>query len=490
LSTLSDFRAAPSAAKLYYIVCGLRSLGIGVNLGRRVLIVRIRKIRIKGLFGRFNYEIPLNLDDRITIIHGPNGFGKTAVLRLIAALFGNGNATLGSVPFGELEIDFDDKETLLVLQVKPSGSRPVKNVKYGLRFVHKNHSKSHEFLTPGPKGDDTDFPLNLIDQIIPELDREGVDVWRNLDTGELLVMDEVFDRYRDQLNSARPDPPTHPPDWLKALRQAVPIRFIEAERLQTRPHQRRNRPTRPSPSRAVKLYSEELGVVIKRTLTEYAALSQSLDRTFPVRVITHGPTLSFGELQRAFKEIETKRARLVEAGLLEREGQDTTVQVLESVDESNMPVLSVYAMDTNKKLSVFDPLVAKVELFKRSVNERFLYKRLSIGQDGFTITSAEGDRLDPLSLSSGEQHEIVLLYQLLFQAEENSLILIDEPEISLHVAWQEQFLPGLQAITALSNFDALVATHSPQVIGDRWDLTIELKGPLQDATSQTLPVSK
>ena len=94
------------------------------------------------------------------------------------------------------------------------------------------------------------------------------------------------------------------------------------------------------------------------------------------------------------------------------------------------------------------------------------------------ITSNE-TQLDPVLLSSGEQHEIVLLYELLFKVSENSIILIDEPEISLHVAWQEVFLKDLGQMAELSRFQALIATHSPQIINDRWDLTVELRGPTE-----------
>jgi len=69
-----------------------------------------------------------------------------------------------------------------------------------------------------------------------------------------------------------------------------------------------------------------------------------------------------------------------------------------------------------------------------------------------------------------------LFYDLLFNVTPNSLVLIDEPEISLHVAWQKQFLKDLQAVTANAQFDVLLATHSPQIIANRWDLTVELKG--------------
>ena len=68
------------------------------------------------------------------------------------------------------------------------------------------------------------------------------------------------------------------------------------------------------------------------------------------------------------------------------------------------------------------------------------------------------------------------MHELLFRAK-NSVVLIDEPEISLHVAWQTEFLKDLGDMAALSGFHALIATHSPQIISARWDLTVELEGP-------------
>ena len=53
-------------------------------------------------------------------------------------------------------------------------------------------------------------------------------------------------------------------------------------------------------------------------------------------------------------------------------------------------------------------------------------------------------------------------------------MLIDEPELSLHVAWQKRFLPDLLKIGELSHFDALIATHSPYIAGERSDLMVPL----------------
>jgi predicted ATP-binding protein involved in virulence len=97
--------------------------------------------------------------------------------------------------------------------------------------------------------------------------------------------------------------------------------------------------------------------------------------------------------------------------------------------------------------------------------------------EGFTFRTLRGELLSPESLSSGEQHILVQIYDLLFSDKPDSLILIDEPESSLHVAWQLSFLEGLHQITNLVPHDIVLATHSPQIIGERWDLTVELQEP-------------
>ena len=78
-------------------------------------------------------------------------------------------------------------------------------------------------------------------------------------------------------------------------------------------------------------------------------------------------------------------------------------------------------------------------------------------------------------LSSGEQHEVVLLYELIFNVKPDILVLIDEPEISLHITWQKEFLNDLLRIIKIQNIQVLIATHSPSIINDRWDLVYNLE---------------
>ena len=64
--------------------------------------MRLSRIEVSKLFGVFDHVIPLNLSDRITIIHGPNGYGKTAVLLMVQSGLGNRFAKLRRVQFEKL----------------------------------------------------------------------------------------------------------------------------------------------------------------------------------------------------------------------------------------------------------------------------------------------------------------------------------------------------------------------------------------------------
>ena len=67
--------------------------------------------------------------------------------------------------------------------------------------------------------------------------------------------------------------------------------------------------------------------------------------------------------------------------------------------------------------------------------------------------------------SSGEQSIIATILGIASEIENDSLICIDEPEISLHPEWQEKFIDLL--METFSNYEGchfIIATHSPQIL--------------------------
>src|SRR5580704_1805059 len=96
--------------------------------------MRISEISVRGLFGVFDHVIPMNMVDRITIIHGPNGFGKTAILRLMDGLFNTRYFELKTIPFKEFAVKFDNGKTLTVEKAHLEGGAAAGEVQIALRY--------------------------------------------------------------------------------------------------------------------------------------------------------------------------------------------------------------------------------------------------------------------------------------------------------------------------------------------------------------------
>ncbi len=223
----------------------------------------------------------------------------------------------------------------------------------------------------------------------------------------------------------------------------------------------------------------ELASAITSKLMEYAALSQSLDSTFPQRLIAEAgrKRLSESALRERLADLAVERSKLMEAGLLDRE--EALQLSNDTISTALLDVLATYIDDTTDKLSIFDDIYARIDILRSIINARFQYKTLYVNKEcGFGVRLQDGSDLPLQGLSSGEQHELVLFYELLFDIKLNSLILIDEPELSLHAAWQKRIhqRPAIDHQTS-GDLAAIVATHLPQIINDRWDLTIGLGRP-------------
>jgi hypothetical protein len=221
----------------------------------------------------------------------------------------------------------------------------------------------------------------------------------------------------------------------------------------------------------IQTFAHELKQLINEYLQQYFLRTQELDSTYPFRLRDEINVLSEAEYQNKYTLLEQKQLKLKEFGLFDSK------QEFPAYNKEDAKALSVYLKDYELKLGVFDGLIQKLELFTNILNERrFTYKSVVINRgNGFFFKTSNGKELSLMQLSSGEQHEVVLLYELIFNVQPNVLVLIDEPEISLHITWQKEFLKDLLKIIAIQNIQVVIATHAPAIINDRWDLVYNLQ---------------
>ncbi len=71
--------------------------------------MRIKEIRIFGLFGEYTHRIPLH-PSGVTVLYGPNGVGKTTVLKMVADFLGGDFKALREVFFERMEVEWEGGE--------------------------------------------------------------------------------------------------------------------------------------------------------------------------------------------------------------------------------------------------------------------------------------------------------------------------------------------------------------------------------------------
>ena len=79
------------------------------------------------------------------------------------------------------------------------------------------------------------------------------------------------------------------------------------------------------------------------------------------------------------------------------------------------------------------------------------------------FTNLSGDKFDINELSSGEKQLFLRTLAIKMLNPENSIILIDEPELSLHPKWQQRIVDVYRKIG--KNNQIIIATHSPHILG-------------------------
>ena len=65
-------------------------------------LLRLKRIEVDGLFRVYDHHIDLDLKNRVTLLHGPNGVGKTSILLMIDAILRNNLARLRTIPFSRV----------------------------------------------------------------------------------------------------------------------------------------------------------------------------------------------------------------------------------------------------------------------------------------------------------------------------------------------------------------------------------------------------
>ena len=227
-------------------------------------------------------------------------------------------------------------------------------------------------------------------------------------------------------------------------------------------------------SLAVESAAFEISDEIEKAYSKYGRTSQQLDRSFPDKIIqamSGHQVVSSAELSAMVENVERKREALRAVGLLEQDAYGPDIAQTDYEDQNLRTVMNAVLSSTLRKFEVLDDLERRLSSLKAFLDKRFSPKSVVLSRgEGMRFISNEGQEIRPRQLSSGEQQMMVLAYEILFRAKPNTLVIVDEPELSLHVLWQDSLIEDLTRMGDIAGLQFLMATHSPTILAEHPEL--------------------
>lgn len=140
-------------------------------------------------------------------------------------------------------------------------------------------------------------------------------------------------------------------------------------------------------------------------------------------------------------------------------------EVIESIAPIKKSIEEQLAI-SNKTLEVINSLL-------KDTNKKIIFSPT----EGLAFQSKYSENLNISFLSSGEKQLLIFFIFSLIKIQsnkDNKILLVDEPELSLHIDWQSKLLKSV--LSHNNESQIIIATHSPDIIGDYTDKCEEVRG--------------
>ena len=114
----------------------------------------------------------------------------------------------------------------------------------------------------------------------------------------------------------------------------------------------------------------------------------------------------------------------------------------------------------------------RIDMLFKEINKYFAEtgKKIDIDKDSNYLVFHDDDADRPITLamlSAGEKQLLLILLTVFLMDEKPAVLLMDEPELSLHIEWQEKLIKTLRKFN--KNCQLIITTHSPSIFASGWE---------------------
>ena len=410
---------------------------------------KIDKVEITGFWG--NREININFFSDVNFFIGVNGSGKTTVINIIASALTADFTTLDRLPFQKLRIELSEvggrkKPSIEIEKIEKEDS-PYSGIKYRIREKASDKYKEYSL--------DEFEEEAIIRRRIPARQYRAY-MRQRMNRGILARLESIANV-----------------SWLSIHRSSSSRFSPEEESYESSVDQKLD-----ELSNNLGKYFSVLSSKVSDEIAEFQRniISSLLTEQTESAVFSLVKSFNLDEEKEALNDIFEKlkiggkyAKTKIDKHFLEVREARNKLEGKQGLDLNDlMTLVNSYRSHRvvenwnnllKKQAEILQPKATLVEV----LNGLFQRKKIYINEKNeIEATTDSGKKLSLKGLSSGEKQLIIILGEALLQRESPWIYIADEPELSLHVRWQEKLIENLRRINPQAQI--VCATHSPDVV--------------------------
>ncbi len=420
----------------------------------------LNNVVINGFWDKYTFKLELYPD--VNFLIGANGSGKTTAINIIAAALEADFVALDRLPFSKISLQLSEiggnRRPIIEVEKKGIRKSPFLGIKYLIR--EKASAKPIEYSL-----DHFEEQLALRDYP-PQYLREHLYRSRGmLEHLKKLINTSWLSIHRTESKKAPRDERGYESTVDKKLNEQSNefVRYFSSlskqADVEVEEFQKMVFSSLISQPKREDLFSAVLRLDIdeeKKALTDIFKQFNVAERIFSKDLAKH-----FSTFKRAVELIEKK----------EGIPADDFVSIISA--HRIHSVVQEWKKVLQRRDIVFEPR----EAFISTVNSLFKWKKLIVNEKNDLLITTELNKLLPLTqLSSGEKQILIILGEAVLQNKTPWVYIADEPELSLHVEWQEKLIKSIRGLNP--NAQILFATHSPDIVSTFSDHVFDMEALL------------